>query len=184
VSKPNVTAPGFNLDFAGPGGSAREAPDSSDRRQRLSAAVAARLGDLGGFGFSASYSIDAATAFNDTLRFPVRVGAEYASGGRGVLGSASIGVEAPFLNVPIPGLRIPTTIGASAGILGGGAPSALVPGRIDPLLGVLVRPLTDFGFDIGRARVDVSYQLEWLRNLQTNRDLVNHVFAIEVGATF
>lgn len=184
VRKPTVTAPGFNMDFNGPGGSVREAPDSADRRQRLSVGLGGRLGDLGGLGVSASYSIDAATAFNQTLRFPFRVGAEYASGGSGVLGSASIGAEAPFLNVPIPGLRIPTTIGASAGILGGGAPSALVPGRVDPLLGFLVRPLTDFGFDIGRARVDVSYQLEWLRNLQTNRDLVNHIFAIEVGATF
>jgi len=184
VRKPSVTAPGFNMDFSGPGGSSREAPGAGDRRQRLSVGLGGRLGDLSGLGVSAGYSIDVATAFNQTLRFPLRLAAEYAPGGNAVLGSASIGAEAPFLNVPIPGLRIPTTIGASVGVLGGGAPSTLVPGRIDPLLGVVARPLTSFGFDIGRARVDLYYQMEWLRNLQTNRDLWSHILGAEVGVTF
>jgi len=180
VRKPPVTAPGFNLEITDAG--VREAPEAQDRRHRIGLGVASGTGVLTGVGLGASYSVDLAQALNWALRFPLRLGTEVSPESGAFLGSASIGFEMPLLNIPLPGGgRVPTSFGLSTGILGGAATSPV--GEREGLLGMEVLRAY-VGLDIGRWRVSPSYRLEWLHNLQTNRDLWENTFGLEVGVTF
>ncbi len=180
VRKPPVTAPGFNLEITDAG--VREAPEAQDRRHRIGLGVASGTGVLTGVGLGASYSVDLAQALNLALRFPLRLGTEVSPESGAFLGSASIGFEMPLLNIPLPGGgRVPTSFGLSTGILGGAATSPV--GEREGLLGMEVLRAY-VGLDIGRWRVSPSYRLEWLHNLQTNRDLWENTFGLEVGVTF
>jgi hypothetical protein len=182
VRKPAVTAPGFDLEITSRG--AIPNPEASDRRQRVSLGIAGIAGGpLGGIDLSAGYSVDVATALHMLLRFPLRLDAHYISGPTpGLLGGASVGVEAPFLNISPGSYRFPTTLGLHGGVLGGAARDLSTPGSWDPLLGFQGRFV--FGIDLGRVRLDPYYQLEVLRNLSANRTLVEHILGLGIGYTF
>jgi hypothetical protein len=180
VRKPVVTAPGFDLELtaAGP----RPLSGVSDRRQRLSLGVAGGLGDLPGVGLMAGYSVDVATAAHLLLRFPLRLDTRYSPDTHTFLGGASIGIETPFLHIPLPRARAATSLGLSAGITGGTSGSVLRPGVTDPVLGFQGRFV--FGIDISRFRFDPFYQVEVLQNLRSNQTLVNHILGLQAGITF
>jgi hypothetical protein len=180
VRKPIVTAPGFDLELspAGP----RPVPGVSDRRQRVSLGVAGAFGGLPGLGLTAGYSVDVATAAHLLLRFPLRLDTRLSPDTNTFLGGASIGMETPFLHIPLPGARAATSLGLSAGITGGTSGSVLRPGVTEPVLGFQGRFV--FGIDISRFRLDPFYQLEVLQTLRSNQTLVNHILGLQAGITF
>jgi hypothetical protein len=180
VRKPNVSAPGFDLELTPSG--PRPNPLVRDRRQRVSLGVAGGLGDLPGPSLGFSYSVDALTALHLLLRFPLRLDARVGTDTGTYLGGASFGIEAPFVNIPLPRARATTSLGLSAGVTGGATRSTVSPGSFDPLLGFQGRVV--FGIDIWRIRLDPSYQLEVLQNLHSNQTLTNHILGLHAGLTF
>jgi len=177
---PLVTAPGFNLGITAHG---VENLGFTDRRQRLSLGLGPLFAPGGTeTGLTAAYSVDVAQALNQTLRFPVTAGLLYGPVSGTLLGSATIGIEAPFLNVPFPGLRAPTSLGVSAGIVGGTGPG-LTPGSpAENLLGVQGRAAV--GLDLNRVRVTLFYQYEYLRSIGVDHERSLHMLGLEAGFTF
>jgi hypothetical protein len=178
VRAPLTTAPGFNLAF-GPGGV--ESLGTTDRRQRLSLGLGPLLGGPSPqLGLTAGYSVDAALLANQTFRVPATFGALYAPGTGTALGSAAVGLESPFLNLPLAGRRVPTSLGVSAGIAGGSAP---VPaGGVAGALGPQAR--VNLGADVDHVRVTLFYQYNYLRSLGHDHEQSLHMLGLEAGFTF
>jgi hypothetical protein len=175
---PVVTAPGFNLAFTAQG---TQDLGTTDRRQRFSLGVGPLLGGrVPEAGLTAGYSIDTALLANQTFRVPFSVGALYGPGSGTILGSASLGIESPFLNIPFPGLRVPTSLGISAGIAGGGIPGPTT--GLDPALGAGGR--ANIAADVNRLRFSLFYQYQHLRSLGHDHQQSLHLLGLEAGLTF
>lgn len=179
LRSPHVTAPGFNLTFA-PTGTGTADRGFIDRRQRLSLGLGPLFGPGAELATTAGYSVDTALLANQTFRAPLTLGALYAPGSRTALGSASIGLETPFLHLPLPGARAPTSLGLSVGVAGGVSP---VPtGGTAGALGPQVR--ASFGADVDRVRLTLFYQYNYLRSLGHDHERSLHMLGLEAGITF
>lgn len=167
AQKPNVAAPGFDMELTAEG--PRDVPGLLDRRHRVFLTFHSREDATLGLG----YELDVFETHG--ISFPIILSAEYSFNSRSLLGNVGLGAELPLVNIPTPTL-LPTHLRLSGGITAGVDPET---NRLDALVGGFFQ--AQFGFDINRFRISPFYRLDGLENLRTGGGRTIHSGGIEIG---
>ena len=170
LRKPNVVAPGFDMELTA--GGAIDFPGLLDRRHRVFLTFHSRESATLGLG----YELDVLETHG--FSFPITLGAEYSFNTQSLLGNVGVGVEVPLLNIPTTPL-MPTHLGLSGGITAGFGEQDPAADRLDDLIGGFFR--AELGFDISRFRIGPFYRLDYLRNVETRGERTIHSGCMEIG---
>ena len=172
LEKPNVAAPGFDMELINVGPA--DTPGLGDRRHRLLFMLRGSE-DLSAMGLS--YDIDVFETWG--ISFPIIIGADYTFN-TGFLGSAGLGLEVPLVNLPTTPLA-PTHLRLSGGGTAGFEPNAATD-ALDALVGGFFQ--ANLGFDINDMRVSPFYRFDRLHNLETESARSIHSGGVQMGFAF